>query len=67
MKLDEAIWDLVEQENYKQLSDLTILGFDDLFSIIDAKYGSQEEMIEREMPNQAEQIYSTLPSIQVSR
>lgn len=63
---DEAIWELVEQENYKQLTDLTILGFDELTSIIEAKYGSQEEMIEREMTNQAEQIFSILPSVQVT-
>lgn len=63
--LDEAIWELVEQENYKQLTDLTILGFDELTSIIEAKFGSQEEMAEREMTNQVEQIFSTLPTIQV--
>lgn len=63
-QIDESIWELVELENYKQLTDLAILGFDELTSIIEAKFGSQDEMIEKGLQNQAEQLYTVLPSIQ---
>lgn len=62
---DEYIWELVAQENYKQLTDLVILGFDDLLQIIEAKYGNADHMRDNGMKNQADQIYTILPQIQV--
>jgi hypothetical protein len=64
-QIDEFIYELVELENYKQLTDLVVLGFDDLISIIEAKYGNAEQMIEKGMQTQAEQIFTVLPQIKV--
>ena len=56
---------MVAQENYKQLTDLVVLGFDDLTSIIESKYGNSDQMVEKGMKKQAEQIYTVFPQIQV--
>ena len=64
--LDEFIWELVAQEDYKQLTDLVVLGFDGLTPIIEAKYGNYEQMIENGLHSQAEQVYKIYPQIQVS-
>ena len=65
MILDEYILELFAQENYKALTDLLVLGFDDLITIIETKYGSSNAMKEKGMANQAEHIFNTFPQIQV--
>ncbi len=65
-QIDEFIGELVAQENYKQLSDLVILGFDDLVPIIEAKYGNADQMREKGLEKQAEQVYSVLPNLNVN-
>lgn len=63
-QIDEYIWDLVAQEKYKQLNDLVLLGFNELFSIIESKYGNADQMKQNGMEKQAEQIFTNLPSLQ---
>lgn len=63
-QIDEFIWELVAQENYKHLTDLVILGFSELTQIIEAKYGNEEQMKQDGYTNQAEQIYGQLPLVQ---
>lgn len=57
---------MVAQEDYRNLTDLVVLGFDDLIQIIQAKYGDMNQMIEQGFKNQAEQIYNVFPQIKVS-
>ncbi len=56
---------MVAQEDYRNLTDLVVLGFDDLTAIIQAKYGDMNQMIEQGLKNQAEQIYNVFPQIKV--
>jgi hypothetical protein len=56
---------MVAQENLKQLTDLVILGFDDLFSIVETKYGNADLMEEKGLGKAAYQIFTVLPQIQV--
>lgn len=63
-QIDEFIYELVSGENVKQLTDLIILGFDDLFAIVETKYGSAEQMEEKGLGKAAYQIYTVLPQIQ---
>ena len=55
--------EIFSHENFKALTDLLVLGFDDLFSIIESKYGNVEEMKSKYMETQAEYIYSVFPRI----
>ena len=48
-QIDEFLWELVAQENYKQLTDLVVLGFDDLIPILEAKYGNADQMRENKL------------------
>ncbi len=61
-QIDEFLWELVAQENYKQLMDLVALGFEELVSIIEAKYGNADKMRENGMDKQAEQIFTVIPA-----
>ncbi|CAF1076396.1 unnamed protein product [Brachionus calyciflorus] len=63
-QIDEYIWELVAQENYKHLTDLIVLGFNEIFSIIEARYGNADQMRQNGLVNQAEQIYTILPQVQ---
>lgn len=63
-QIDDYILDLVAQEKYKQLQDLLLLGFNELFSIIEAKYGNADQMKQNGMEKQAEQIFTNLPALQ---
>ena len=45
-QIDEFIYELVANENLKQLTDLIVLGFDDLLTIVERKYGNAEKMEE---------------------
>ncbi len=56
---------MVSQENLKQLTDLVILGFEDLFSIVEAKYGNAESMEEKGLGKSAYLIFTVLPQVQV--
>ena len=58
--------ELFAQENYKQLTDLLVLGFDDLIAIIETKHGKADDMRKKGMNNQADQIFTIFPQIQVS-
>ena len=62
---DEYILELFAQENYKHLTDLLVLGFDDLITIIESKHGNAQAMKDKGMVNQAEHIFNTFPQIQV--
>lgn len=64
-QIDEFIYELVTQENLKQLTDLIVLGFDDLFTIVETKYGNAEQMEEKGLGKSAYQIFTVLPQIQV--
>ena len=57
--------EIFSQENFKALTDLLVLGFDDLIGIIEAKHGNAEEMKLKDMETQAEYIYSVFPRIRV--
>lgn len=63
-QIDEFVCELVSSENYKALSDLAILGFDDLNSIIEAKFGDADAMTEKGMAGQAAEIYTAMPQLQ---
>lgn len=63
-QIDEFIHELVTQENYKQLMDLVIMGFEDLLPIIEAKFGGEEKMRDNGLSDQADQIYTVFPQIQ---
>jgi hypothetical protein len=63
-QIDEFIYELVASENLKQLTDLIILGFDDLFSIVENKYGNAEQMEDKGMGKSGYQIFTVLPTIQ---
>ena len=65
-QIDEFIWELVAQENFKQLTDLVILGFEDLMQIIESKYGNADQMHEKGLAKQAHEFYTVFPQIQVS-
>lgn len=56
---------MFSQENFKALTDLLVLGFDDIIHIIEAKHGDAEKMKQKEMETQAEYIYNVFPRIQV--
>ena len=62
---DEFIWELVAQENYKQLTDLVVLGFEDLTQIIESKYGNIDQMMEKGLKNQVHEIFTVFPQIMV--
>jgi hypothetical protein len=62
-QIDEFLWELVAQENYKQLTDLVVLGFEDLVSIIEAKYGNADKMRENGLDRQAEQVFTAIPAL----
>lgn len=64
-QIDEFIWELVAQENFKQLTDLVILGFEDLMQIIESKYGNADQMHEKGLTKQAHEFYTVFPQIQV--
>jgi hypothetical protein len=57
--------ELFAQENYKQLTDLLVLGFDDLIAIIETKHGNSDAMKQKGMNNQAQHIFTVFPQIQV--
>lgn len=57
--------DLFSQENFKALTDLLVLGFDDIIHIIEAKHGNAEQMKQKDMETQAEYIFNVFPKIQV--
>jgi ankyrin repeat protein len=61
-QIDEFVLELVAQENYKPLFDLVTLGFEDLVSIVEAKYGNADKMRENGLDKQAEQIYTVIPA-----
>lgn len=65
-QIDEFLWEAVAHENYKVLTDLAILGFDDLIPIVEAKYGDADKMREKGMEKQAEHIFTALPNLNVS-
>jgi ankyrin repeat protein len=44
--------------------DLVILGFDDLVSIIESKFGGEEKMRDNGLSDQADQIYTVIPQVQ---
>ena len=56
--------ELFAQENYKQLTDLLVLGFDDVIKIIENKHGNSDAMKQKGMNNQAEHIFTVFPQIQ---
>ena len=58
--------ELFAQENYKQLTDLLVLGFDDVIKIIENKHGNSDAMKQKGMNNQAEHIFTVFPQIQVN-
>jgi len=63
-QIDEFIYELVASENLKQLTDLIVLGFDDLLTIVENKYGSAEQMEEKGLGKSGYQIFTVLPQIQ---
>jgi ankyrin repeat protein len=63
-QIDEFVGELVVSENYKALSDLAILGFDDLLSIIETRFGDADAMLEKGMSGQAAEIYTAMPQLQ---
>lgn len=63
-QIDEFIYELVTTENLKQLTDLIILGFDDLFTIVETQYGNSEQMEEKGLGKSGYQIFTVLPQIQ---
>lgn len=64
---DDFIHELVTAENYKQIMDLVILGFDELVPIIEAKFGGEDKMRDNGLSDQADQIYTVIPQVQVIR
>ena len=44
--------------------DLVILGFDDLVTIIESKFGGEEKMRDNGLSDQADQIYTVIPQVQ---
>jgi len=63
-QIDDFIHELVVQENLKQLTDLIILGFEDLFTIVESKYGNADQMEEKGYGKSGYQIFTVLPQIQ---
>ena len=47
--------------------DLVILGFDELVPIIEAKFGGEDKMRDNGLSDQADQIYTVIPQVQVIR
>jgi hypothetical protein len=63
--IDDFLSDLIQSEQYKKLNDLIILGFNELIDIIQTRFGNADEMNEKNMQSQAEQIFSILPQTKV--
>jgi hypothetical protein len=64
-QIDDIIFEWVQQEDYKQLSNLVLLGFN-LTPILIEKYESAEKMIESGLKNQADHLFNELPALEVN-